>query len=173
MPISTLVGNFDVESCQLTNSTPPVTGTFLFPSDGFVECSELGQGAFQGLGMVNLLTGVQRQIGIHAKVCAYAFTCSGQYFFANAICHDIQPQCSSSVSTDLNIADLPFPIAMVVIQNVSGDEHKLLFLNVAFLEGDTNTALREFVACLKLRRTVASFAFELRGTDAATPSAFF
>ena len=116
VPISALVDDFAIKPCEFTDSTPPIARAFDLSTDGPAEFSELVQGAFQGLSMVNSLTGVQCQIGIHAEVYPYTFTRSGQNFFGSIICHDIKPQCSDGISTDLNILDGSLRVAMLVIQ---------------------------------------------------------
>ncbi|MDE0466966.1 MAG: hypothetical protein OYL97_07900 [Candidatus Poribacteria bacterium] len=45
--------------------------------ESFVEFSELVQGLFQGLRVLDFFTGVQCQIHLHVEVSTYAFTCSG------------------------------------------------------------------------------------------------
>ena len=187
VPISALVGNLAIKSCEFTNSTPPIARTVLLATHGPVEFSELVQGVFQRLRMVDLLTGAQGQIGVHTEVYSYALTCSGHHFFGFTICHNIEPQCSDSIPTDLNILDVPLPLAMVVIQDISADKHKLLFGYTPLLEGDTNSTFGNFrrfivilrgdfkdlVPCLELRRSVFATLFELRGTDAPATSAVF
>lgn len=49
VPISALVGDLAIKSCQLSDGTPPVTRTLLLATHGFVEFAELVQGLFQGL----------------------------------------------------------------------------------------------------------------------------
>ena len=100
MPISALVINFDVKSCEFTDSTPPVVRAFYFMRKAFVELTKLFQGRFQGLWVLYLLTRVQCQVGIHTEVYPYAFTCSGYHFFSGIICHDIQPIRSNGIPKD-------------------------------------------------------------------------
>ena len=181
MPISALVGDFDIQPCEFSDGTPPVVRTFDFARKAFVEFSELFQRRFQGLWVLYFLTGIQRQICLHAKVRPYIFTCSGQNRFAGVVSDDIKPIRSNRVAKDLDIADVPMPIAMVVIQNIAMLEHKLLFYFVPFFEGEANCPLWNFrdfpfgyifknlVACLELRRTIPPLAFELWGTDTSTP----
>ena len=183
VPISALVGNFAVKVDEFTDGTPPIVRAFNLATDGFVEIAELVQGMLQRLRMLNLLTRVQGQISLHAEVRSYTFTRSGQDFFGCVICDDVEPKCSNSVSTDLNIPDFTAPIAMVVIQYVATLEHKLFFDGIPFFEGQSNRAFRDFgrfsvfvffknlVACLELRRTVfPSLFLELGGTDTTTPT---
>ena len=50
MPILALVGDFTIEPCQFSDSTPPIVRAFNFTRKAFVECSELIQGLFKGCG---------------------------------------------------------------------------------------------------------------------------
>ena len=140
VPISALVGNVDVESCQLTDSAPPIARTSHFPRKALVEFSELVQGPFQGLSMVYLLTCIQGQIGVYAEFYPYAFTCSGQHFFRRTICYNIKPILTGSIPADLDILNVPFPIAMVMIQDISTDKDELLFDGTPLLERQANRA---------------------------------
>ena len=135
VPVLALVGNFAVKPCKLMNSTPPVVRTFDFARKAFVEFSELFQGRFEGLWVLDFLTGVQRQIGLQSEVYSYTFTCSGQNFFAGVICNNGQPIRSNTVAKDLDIANVPLPIAVVVIQDIATLKHKLLSDGIPFLEG--------------------------------------
>ena len=67
MPVSALVGNFTVKSGKFSDGTPPIARTFLLATHSFIECSEFIQGLLQGLRMLYLLTGIERQIGIQSK----------------------------------------------------------------------------------------------------------
>ena len=185
VPVSALVGDLAIGPCEFTDSTPPITRSFLLSTHCFVEFTELVQGVFQRLRMVDLLTGRECQIGVHPEVYPYALTCSGFNFFGNIIGDNIQPKRANTVAKDLDITDVPVPIAMMVIQDIPADKHKLLFGFTPFLEGDTGSAFGNFrrfsvfaffknrKTCLKLRRTVCATLFELRRTDTPVPSAFF
>ena len=101
------------------------------------------------------------------------------------ICNNGQPIGSDTISTDLDIPDVPVPIAMVVIQDVPMLENKLLLRLVPFFEGEANRPFCDFrdfscgglfknlVACLKLRRTVFLAFLELWRTDATTALTVF
>ena len=161
MPISALIGNFAIEPCKCSNSTPPVVRTSDFSTQGLVESSECFQGLFQELWRSYFIASVESQIGVHTEIYPYAFTCSGQHFFRCIICHHIEPICSHTVAKDLDIADSAFPITRVVIQDVAVNKHKLLFCCVPFFERQANRVFREFVACFELRRTVSLTFLEL------------
>ena len=127
MPISALVGDMPIKFCELTDSTPPIVRAFHFTRNAFVEISEFGQGLFQKLRVLDFFASVECQIGIHTEVCAYAFTCSGQHFFRRLICHDIEPIRSNTITKDLEITDVPVPIAMLM-------ERKPAFIELEKLE---------------------------------------
>ena len=177
VPVLALIGNLGVKPCEVSHRTPPIVRTSNLSADRFVEVSKLVQGVFQGLGMLDLLTCIQRQIRLHTEVYPYAFTCSRQHFFGGIICHDIKPILTGSIPADLDITDVPLPIAMVVIQDMPTDKHKLLFIFRPFFERQANRAFRNrkaffvlgfhpnLVAGLKFRRTEFATAFELRGSD--------
>ena len=174
VPISALVADLAMKPCEFTDGTPPIVRTFYLSTDRFVESAKFFQGLFQGLRMVNLFTGAECQIGLHTEVYPYAFTCSGQHFLGGIICNDIEPIRSDSIPTDLNIADISVPIAMLM-------EREIDFLILIELLGtwvphskrDTDTPVFKFVGIRKLRRTVFLTLFELRGTDTSASLSFF
>ena len=79
-----------------------------------MEGAEFRQGLFQELGRMYLFASAQGQVGIHAKVRTYAFTCSGQDFFGGIICQNIEPISANSITKDLDILNSPFPVAVLV-----------------------------------------------------------
>ena len=173
LKILALVGNLTRQPGQLTDGTPPIVRPFNFARKTFVEFSEFRQGLLQRLRMVLLFTCRKGQIGFHPEVRPYAFTCSGFDFFGGAICHDVEPQRSNSIPTDLNIADSSLPLSMEVIQEIPADKDELPFGFIPFLKGNADGAMSEFVTCLKLRRAVFTTLLELRRTDTPPPLSFF
>ena len=161
VPVFALVGDMPIQPRKLTDTPPPVVRTLGFTRKCLVQDPEFFQGVFQKLWGVYLFAVAQGQIGIHTEVYAYALTCSSKGFGYGIIGYDIKPIGSGSIAKDLDIADVAIPIAVMVIQYVSADKYELLFACVPFFEGQTDRPFREFVARLKLRRAVASFAFEL------------
>ena len=105
--------------------------------------------------MLDFLTGVECQVGIQSEIYPDILTCRKIGFGCGIIRDDIKPIRANSIAQDLDIADVATPIAMVMEQDVSADKNKLLFLWTPFFERETNTACREFVARLELRRTIA------------------
>ena len=185
VPVLALIGNRGVKPCELTDGTPIVVRAFDLSADGFVEFAELVQGVFQGLWMLDFLACIECQIRLHPEVYPYTFTCSGQNLLERAICDNIQPILTSSIPADLDIPDVPFPIAVMVIQDITLFENKLLFHCIPFFERQANCAFwdrgrfivfrvyKNLVACLELRRTEFAAPLELRGTDTSAVSAFF
>ena len=154
MPISALVSNFTVKSCEGTDGTPPVARTFDFARKAFVKFAELGQGLLQGFWVLNLLTRVQDQIGVDTEVCAYTFTRSGEDFFRSVIGDDIQPVRANTVAKDLDITDVSCPIAMLVKRKPTFIKLQTSQGFVPRLERQTDTTIFKFVARLELRRAV-------------------
>ena len=174
VPISALIRDFHVKPCELTDSTPPIVRTFDLSTDRFVEFSELVQGVFQKFWRVYLLTCAECQVGLHTEVYPYAFTCSGQHFFGGIICNDVEPICSDSIPTDLNIADNPFPIAMLMEREVTFIVLVELFRKrIPHSKRDTDTPIFKFIGIRKLRRAVFFRLFELRGTDTSASFSLF
>ena len=163
MPIAPLVSNFAVKPCEFTDGPPPIARPFDFSADGFVERSELVQGAFKELWRLYFLTGVEREISVfHTEVCTYTFTRSRQDFFTGIIGYDIQPIRTNTIAKDLEITDVSMPRAVLVKKKPTLVELETGQRCVPLFQGDADTSFFYFVACLKLRRAVASFAFAFR-----------
>ena len=158
MPISTLVGDMPIKSCELTDSTPPIARPFHFTRSAFGEFAEFGQGLFQKLRVLDFFASVEGQIGIHAEVCTYAFTCSGQHFFRRVICHDIEPIRSNTITKDLDISNIPVPVAMLMESIPGTVEFQGLQKTCCpktLKEIRTLYRASSLYAVLKLRRTIA------------------
>ena len=163
LPISTLVGNFTIQSCKFIDSTPPIARTFDFTTQGLVEFSELVQGLFQELRRLYLLTCVECEKSVfHAEVCAYTFTRSRQHFFRGIIGYNIKPICANTVAKDLKIPDVSFPFTVFMESEPTFVELQTLRGRIPGLKRQANTSVFKFVARLELRRTITSLAFELR-----------
>ena len=169
VPISALVGNLAIKACEFTDSTPPIVRAFLLSADCLIEFSELVQGVFQRLRMLNLLTGRECQIGVHPEVYPYAFTCSGHHFFGGIICHDVEPQCSDSISADLDILDVPFPLTVLMERKPTFMVFvELLGSRVPHFERDSDTTFFKFIGIQELRRTIFATLLELWFTNTST-----
>ena len=162
MPISALVGDMPIKSRELTDSTPPIARPFHFTRSAFGEFAEFSQGLFQKLRVLDFFASVECQIGIHTEVCAYAFTCSGQHFFRRVICHDIEPIRSNTITKDLEITDVPVPIAMLMERKPAFIELESLRRFVPCFERQANFTCFKFVSCFELRRAIFATFLELR-----------
>ena len=168
MEIFALVGNFGIESCEFSDGSIGVVRAFDFTRKAFIAFSKLFQGLLQRLRMLYLLTGVECEKSVfHTEVCAYAFTCSGQHFFRGIIGHDIKPICSNSVVKDLDIADVAFPISMLMKREPTFIKLQRLRGILPRFEGKTDTPIFKFIGGLELRRTKLMACFRFRCADAS------
>ena len=161
MPIFALVRDMPEQTDNLTETPPPIAGAFHFATQCLAKGSEFFQGLLQKLWVLDFLTCRERQIGFHAEVCTHAFTCSGQNFSRSISGHHIEPVRSDSITKDLDIAHLSFPIAMVMEREPTFIELKGLCWFVPFLKRDADASFFKEIPRLKLRRTITTFAFEL------------
>ena len=91
MPILTLPSDFPIESCELPDSTPPVSRTFFLTRKVLVKCAELFQGLLQELRGLYLLTCAKRQVSVfHTEVCPHTFTRSGQGFGRSVVSDNVK-----------------------------------------------------------------------------------
>ena len=160
MPIFALVGNLPIEERKLTDTSPPITGPPHLARKCLVASSEFRQSLFQEVWRLYFFAYVQCQIGIQSEVYPDTLTCRKIGFSCRIIGDDIQPIGTNGIAQDLDIADVATPLAMVVIQDVPTDKNKLLFLWTPFFERETDSAFREFVTRLELRRAITPFAFK-------------
>ena len=172
MPISALVGDMPIKSCELTDSTPPIARPVHFTRKTFAEFSELIQGVFQELWRLYFLTGAECQVSVHTEIYPYALTCSKIEFDCGVVCNNIEPIGANRVTKDLDIANISFPIAGVMKRKPAFIELQRLRSLVPFFERKANTTIFKFVSRLKLRRTITVFAFELRQSTKFIKKAF-
>ena len=167
MPILALPTDFPIQSCELPDSTPPVSRTFFLTRKAFIEYTELFQGLFQKLRRLYFLACAKRQKSVlHSEVCPHTFTRSGQRFSRSIVCDNIEPVFTNNVAKELNVSDIPIPIAVLVKSKTPSFKLQTLRFCVPFLEGEGNSAFFKFVTRLKLRRTITPFALEFRKADA-------
>ena len=167
MPIFALPSDFPIQSCEFSDSTPPVIRAFDFTRKAFIELAELFQGLFQKLRRLYLLACAKRQKSVlHTEVCPHTFTRSGQRFGRSVVSNNVKPVCANSVAKDLNVSDITIPFAVLVKRETSSFKLQTLGFCVPFLEGEGNSAFLKFVTRLKLRRTITPFALEFRKADA-------
>ena len=157
MPIFALVRNFAIQSCELTDSTPPIVRPFFLAAQFFIEATKFGQGLFQELWRLYFFASVQRQVCVfHTEVCTYTFTRSRQHFSSSIVSDNIKPICSDSITKDLDIANIPFPITVMVEREPAFVELECLRLRIPRFERETDTTFFKEIPTLKLRRTVFS-----------------
>ena len=108
-----LIADFPIQTGELTDSTIPIARPFHFTRKAFVACSELIQGLFQRLWMLDLLTRAKRQVCIfHAEVCPNTSTCCWQRFGIYKVCGDAKPIITTSVAFECYAVDVSVPLAV-------------------------------------------------------------
>ena len=108
-----LIADFPIETGELTDSTAPTVRTFDFTRKTFVACSELIQGLFQRLWVLDLLTRAKCQICVfHAEVCPNTSTCCQQHFSIYNVCGDAKPIITTSVAFECYAVDVSVPLAV-------------------------------------------------------------
>ena len=172
MPISALVGDMSAESGDFSDSTPPIVRTFDFTRKAFVEFAKFGQGLFQELRRLYFLARVERQIGVHTEIYPYALTCSKIGFGGGIVCNNIEPIGANRVAKDLEIADIAFIVAVVMKRKPAFIELQTFRRGIPFFERKANATFFKEITTLKLRRTIAAFALELRQTTKSVKKAF-
>ena len=167
VPVKALPADLAIQYTKFSDRTPPVSRTFFLASKVLIEHAELFQGLLQELRRLYLLTRAKCQICVlHTEVCPNALTCSGYRFGRSIVCYDIEPVFTNSVSQDLDIADVPVPVSVLMERKTPFAKLQTLRVYVPFFEGEDDTAFAKFVTRLKLRRPITSLAFELRETYA-------
>ena len=140
MKVFALVGNFAIETGDLSYTPPPTTRTFDFTRKAFVEGSQFLQGVFQRLRVLFFLTRAKCQICVlHAKVCPNALTCCRQRFKIRAGCCYANPIVTASITFDGNTTHSSMPLA-VFMESIR-DFIKLPFacFRIPLTEGEGNT----------------------------------
>ena len=113
MKVFALVGNFAIETGDLSYTPPPTTRTFGFTRKAFVKGSQFLQGVFQRLRVLFFLTRAQCQVCVfHAKVCPNAFTCCRQTFEIGVGCDYANPIVSAIITFDCDTTDRAMPLAV-------------------------------------------------------------
>ena len=115
MKIFTLVRYFSVETCELSNSTPPAVRTFYLSRKAFVERPKFVQRLFQRLWVLYLLTRAKCQICVfHTEVCPNALTCCWQWSKICVGCYDMKPIVSATVAFNCDSGNRPVPLAVLM-----------------------------------------------------------
>ena len=101
MPISALVGDMPIQSCELTHTSPPVVRAFDFTAECLVQFPKLVQRLFQKLWRLYFLAIAQCQKCVfHTEVCTYTFTRSLQRFSICVVSCDTKPIITARVAFD-------------------------------------------------------------------------
>ena len=129
MKVFTLVANFPIQTCELSDTPPPTVRTFNFTRKAFVEGSQLLQRVFQRLRVLFFLTRAQCQISVfHAGfglgidqihslyyiVCPNAFTCCRQRFKICVGCDYVNPIVSAGITLDCDTTEFAMPLAVLM-----------------------------------------------------------
>ena len=156
--IFTLITNFLIEACDLSDTPPPTVRTFDFTTQCFVERPKFVQGLFQGLRVLYLLTRVKCQVCVfHAEVCPNAFTCCRQRFKIFIGRCKTKPIVPATITLYRNLANPPMPLT--VFMKCVGDPIKLPF--TCFRIPFTKSQRKPIVLQRPTRRTRVSDRFEL------------
>ena len=108
-----LITHPSIETCEFPHTPPPTVRTFLFTTQFFVERPKFGQGVFQRLRVLYVLTRAKCQVSVfHAEVCPYALTCSGQRSKICVSCCDTKPVISTVITLDCDTTNSPMPLTV-------------------------------------------------------------
>ena len=162
VPVKALPADFAIQYRQFPDRTPPIIRTFFLTRKAFIQYAELFQGLLKKLWTLYLFACRKCQICVlHSEVCAYALSCSGQWFGRSIISDDIKVVFTNGIAEDLHIADVTTPIAVLVKRKVSVIELQTLRGFVPFFERDAENPFVKFVSSPKLRRPHLMLCFEL------------
>ena len=113
LKVFTLVADFPIQACELSDTPPPPVRTLNLSRKTFVERPKFVQGLFQRLGVLFLLTRAQRQVCVfHTKICPDTFTRRWQRFCCYKVGYDIEPIITASVAFYRDTTDIPIEIAV-------------------------------------------------------------
>ena len=165
MPIFALVGNFAIETCELTDTPPPAISAFLFSRKRLVERSEFVQRLLQRLRVVYLLTRAQCQICVfHAEVCPNVFTRCWQRFGVLKIRRDTKPIGIAGIALEGDVFDVTVKLAMFE----KGIRYRIAFpfTRVPFSQGEHDTIVFYLPTRLFQRERLELMAFLNLGSTA-------
>ncbi len=164
LPIKTLVSNFPIMSCELADCSIPVVRTFTFATQRFIQRPQCIQGLFQKLWCLYLITIAQCQKRLQSEVYTNALTCVRKGFGRSVVRDNTKPIVASSVTKDLDIADISVPLTMLMERIPDFIKLQLLFFFMPRLKRDTDTSVLKFVSTWELSRTIPVFSFVFRFT---------
>ena len=166
MPILALPTDFPIQSCELSDSMPPIIRTFFLTRKAFIELAKLFQGLFQELRRLYLFACGKRQESVfHSEVCTYTFTRSGQGFGSCIVSNDVKLVFTHRVAKDLDIANISVPTAVLMERKSPSPKLQTLRLFVPLFEREGDITFFKFVTRLELRRPITPFPFELWKAD--------
>ena len=114
VPISALVANFDIEPCELSDSTIPVVRPLDFATKGLIQFAKLFQRLFMELRRLYFFTSADCQKSFQPEVYPHVLTCGGQNFLGCIIGDNIEPVLTRTIAKDLDISDISVPIPVLV-----------------------------------------------------------
>ena len=164
MKVFTLIANFPIQTCELSNTTPPTVRTFGFTRKAFVEGSQLLQGLFERLRVLLLFTRAKCQVSVfHTEICPNALTCCWQRFEVGIGRCYAKPIVATSITLDCDTTDSSMPLTVFMKRIRHFIKTPLTFITLTECEGDT--IVSEFVSALfKSDRLKLMARFDMRFT---------
>ena len=129
MKVFTLVADFSIQACDLSDTPPPPVRTFLFTTQLFVKRPKFVQGLFQRLWVLFLFTRAERQIcvfhtgfglgidqihSLYYMVCPNTLTRCRQRFCFYKIREYVEPIITASVALDRDTPDIPVKLTVLM-----------------------------------------------------------
>ena len=162
-----LVRDFPIQTGELTDSTAPTVRPFDFTRKTFVACSELIQGLFQRLWVLDLLTRAKRQICVfHTEVCPNTSTCCWQRFSIYNVCGDAKPIITTSVTFECYAVDVSVPLAVFEERKWHFIKPPLARISMPLTKTQRDTIIFQFPTRLSRKgdRLKLVFRFHMRST---------
>ena len=152
LPVSALIGNLPVLSCERT-------------AHALIQRPEFTQGLFEELWVLYFLTIAQCQKSLQSEVCPHTLTCGGQRFSRRIVCDNSEPVDTNTISTDLDVFNIPLPRSVLMERIPDFVECERLGFFIPRFERYTDTSIFQFIACLKLSRTHFMSFLRLRNSN--------
>lgn len=116
LPVEALFCDFTVLSREVPDSTIPVSRTFDFTRNTFVECAKFAQGFFQELRRHNFITIRSREKGFQSEIKASTFTCLDKWFrCVGVITRKAYPIIATPVTLDSDCFNITCPLFFIYI----------------------------------------------------------
>ena len=140
--IFTLVADFPIETCELSDTPPLTVRTFLFTRKVFVERPKFLQRLFQRLRVLLLFTRAKCQVCVfHAEVCPNALTCCRQRFEIRVGCCYANPILSASITFEGNTTHSAMPLPVFMERICHFIKTPFACLRMPLTEGDRDTII--------------------------------